>query len=127
VPGEDGRENQLSGDPGRRSTLIGHHRKPFWTPYLPAACAPSSPGSGRWLAPSLGGALPREAAICYPARMENSTPLIKDDEDAAEAQVLAAAIAEADTDPRTAPHEEVRAWLLRIANDEFDAPPPKPR
>lgn len=59
--------------------------------------------------------------------MENSTPLIKDDEDAAEAQVLAAAIAKADADPRTAPHEEVRAWLLRIANGEFDAPQPKPR
>jgi hypothetical protein len=51
----------------------------------------------------------------------------RDAEDAAEAQVLAAAIAEADADPRTVPHEEVRTWLLRIANGEFDAPPPKPR
>ena len=73
------------------------------------------------------GVLLREAAMCYPVCMTNSAPLIEDDEDAAEVQALAAAIAEADADPRTAPHEEVRAWLLRIANGEFDAPPPKPR
>jgi hypothetical protein len=51
----------------------------------------------------------------------------EDDEDAAEAQALAAAIAESDADPRSAPHDEVRAWLLRIANGDFDAPPPEPR
>jgi hypothetical protein len=50
-----------------------------------------------------------------------------EEEDAAEAQALAAAIAESDADPRTAPHSEVRAWLLRIANSEFDAQPPEPR
>lgn len=59
--------------------------------------------------------------------MIDPAPLIEDDEDAAEAQALAAAIAESDADPRSAPHEEVRAWLLRIAKGEFDAPPPKPR
>jgi hypothetical protein len=59
--------------------------------------------------------------------MTKPAPLFEDDEDAAEAQALATAIAESDTDPRTAPHEEVRAWLLRIANGEFDAPPPEPR
>jgi hypothetical protein len=72
-----------------------------------------------------GGVLLREAAMCYRVCMINPTPLI--DEDAAEAQALAAAIAEADADPRAAPHDEVRAWLLRIANGEFDAPPPEPR
>ena len=69
----------------------------------------------------------REAATCYPLLMTDPAPLIEDDEDAAEAQALAAAIAESDADPRAAPHEEVRAWLLRIANGEFDAPPPEPR
>ena len=65
--------------------------------------------------------------MCYAVRMTIPAPLIEDDEDAAEAQAMAAAIAESDADPRTAPHEEVRAWLLRIANGEFDAPPPEPR
>ncbi len=59
--------------------------------------------------------------------MVNSSPLIEEDEDADEAQALAAAIAGSDADARTAPHEEVRAWLLRLANGDFDAPPPEPR
>ncbi len=59
--------------------------------------------------------------------MSNPVALIEDDEEAAEARALAAAIAESDADPRTAPHEDVRAWLLRLANGEFDAPPPEPR
>ena len=50
-----------------------------------------------------------------------------DDEEAAEAAALAAAVADSDADPRVAPHDEVRAWLLRIAAGEFDAPPPQPR
>jgi len=49
------------------------------------------------------------------------------DDDAAEAAALAAAIAESDADPRTVPHEEVRAWLLRLAAGELDALPPEPR
>jgi hypothetical protein len=52
-------------------------------------------------------------------------PLVEDDE--VEARSLAAAIADRDADPRTVPHEEVRAWLLRLAQGEFDAPPPEPR
>lgn len=48
------------------------------------------------------------------------------DEDAAEDQALSAAIAESDADPRTVSHERVRAWLLRLADGEFDAPPPEP-
>jgi hypothetical protein len=65
--------------------------------------------------------------MCYRIGMPNTASPIEDDEVAAEAEALAAAIAASDADPRTAPHEEVRAWLLRIANGEFDAPPPEPR
>jgi hypothetical protein len=53
-------------------------------------------------------------------------PLIEDDEAEAEAGVLAAAVAESDADPRTVPHEEVRAWLLRLAHGECDARQPEP-
>jgi hypothetical protein len=60
-----------------------------------------------------------------PAPLIEPSPLIEDDE--AEARALAAAIAESDADPRTVPHEAVRAWLLRLAEGEFDAPPPEPR
>jgi len=45
----------------------------------------------------------------------------------ADADALAAAVAESEADPRTVPHEEVREWLLRLAAGEFDAPPPEPR
>jgi len=57
--------------------------------------------------------------------MSIPTPLIEDDE--AEARALATAIAASDADPRTVPHEEVRAWLLRLAAGEFEVPPPEPR
>ena len=57
--------------------------------------------------------------------MTTPAPLIDDDE--AEARALAASIAESDANPRTASHKEVRAWLLRLAQGEFDAPPPEPR
>ena len=63
----------------------------------------------------------------YPTAMAHPAPIIEDDEDEAEARALAAAIAVAEADPRRVPHEEVRAWLLRLANGEFDAPPPQPR
>jgi Fe-S-cluster formation regulator IscX/YfhJ len=63
----------------------------------------------------------------YLVAMTQPAPLIEDDEAAAEARALAAAIAESDADPRTVPHEDVRAWLLRLAQGEFDAPPPEPR
>lgn len=49
---------------------------------------------------------------------------VEDDEDAAERRALEAAIAEADADPREVPHEAVRAWLLRLAEGAFGAPPP---
>jgi hypothetical protein len=67
------------------------------------------------------------AEMCYILPMVHPTPNIADDEDAAEAQALAAAIAESDADPRTVPHQAARVWLLRLANGEFDAPPPEPR
>jgi hypothetical protein len=69
----------------------------------------------------------RRTRMHYDPAMTNPAPLIEDDEAEAEARALAAAIAESDADPRTAPHEEVRAWLLRLAQVEFDAPAPEPR
>ena len=56
--------------------------------------------------------------------MTKPAHLIEDDE--AEARAQAAAIAWSDTNPRALPHEDVRAWLMRIAQGEFDAPPPEP-
>jgi hypothetical protein len=60
----------------------------------------------------------------YDGIMALPAPLIEDDEAEAEARALAAAIAASDADPRTVPHEKVRAWLLRLAGGAFDAPPP---
>lgn len=59
--------------------------------------------------------------------MTQAIPLVEDDEAEAEARALAAAVAESDADPRTVPHAEARVWLLRLAQGEFDAPPPEPR
>jgi hypothetical protein len=59
--------------------------------------------------------------------MAHTAPLIGDDEDAAEARALALAVATAEADPRRVPHEDVRAWLLRLADGDFGAPPPQPR
>ena len=53
-------------------------------------------------------------------------PLTDNDEAEAEVRALAAAVAIAEADPRRVPHEEVRAWLMRLAHGEFDAPPPTP-
>ncbi len=50
-----------------------------------------------------------------------------DDDEAAELAALEAAVAKADANPRSIPHEEVRAWLLRLAEGDFDAPPPVAR
>ena len=44
-----------------------------------------------------------------------------------EAGALAAALAVAEADPLRVQHEDVRAWLLRLANGELDAAPPTPR
>jgi Fe-S-cluster formation regulator IscX/YfhJ len=63
----------------------------------------------------------------YVIRMGKPAPLRGDDEAEAESRALALAIAGSDADPRTVAHDEVRAWLLRLAGGEFDAPPPEPR
>lgn len=42
----------------------------------------------------------------------------------AERLLLEAAVAKARADRRYAPHEEVRAWLLELANGNFSAPRP---
>ena len=49
------------------------------------------------------------------------------DDEAAELAALEAAIAKAQADPRRIPHEEVRAWLLRLAEGDFDALRPTAR
>ena len=54
----------------------------------------------------------------------SSTPATRPEpieEDEAERRALEAAVAEARADHRSAPHAEVRAWLLRLAAGEFDA------
>ena len=56
-----------------------------------------------------------------------ANPLPEQDDDAAELEALEAAVAESDADPRVIPHEDVRAWLLKVANGDFKAPPPVPR
>lgn len=59
--------------------------------------------------------------------MDQPVPLSDFDEEAAEREALAAAVAEARADPVNVPHEEVRAWLLRLADGDFTAEPPIPR
>ena len=59
--------------------------------------------------------------------MSNAVPTPDIDEEEAEAVALAAVVAEARADLRFIPHEEMQAWLLRLAAGEFDAPPPEPR
>ena len=63
-----------------------------------------------------------------PEPVPASSPLDNlDDDETAELAALEAAIAKADANPRSIPHEEVRAWLLRLAEGDFDAPPPLAR
>lgn len=59
--------------------------------------------------------------------MDQPVPLSDFDEEAAEREALAAAVAEARANPLSIPHEDMRAWLLRIADGDFSAEPPKPR
>jgi hypothetical protein len=59
--------------------------------------------------------------------MANTVPQIEPDDDAAEAAALLTAVARSRANARGVPHEEMRAWLLKIAAGEFDAPPPVPR
>jgi predicted transcriptional regulator len=46
------------------------------------------------------------------------------DDTEAERQLLEAGVAEAQADPRYVTHEDMREWLLRLAQGEVDAPPP---
>jgi hypothetical protein len=59
--------------------------------------------------------------------MDQPVPLSDFDEEAAEREALAAAVAEARANPLGIPHEDMRAWLLKIADGDFTAEPPKPR
>jgi hypothetical protein len=59
--------------------------------------------------------------------MPNTIPEIELDDDAAEATGLLAAVARSRANAQGVPHEDMRAWLLKIAEGEFDAPPPVPR
>ncbi len=49
------------------------------------------------------------------------------DDEAAEAEAIRQAVAESDANPRSVPHEEVRAWLMRLYAGEFDAEMPEPQ
>jgi hypothetical protein len=62
-----------------------------------------------------------------PALADAAHPLPDIDDDEAEVAALKAAIAKCRADPREVPHEEMRAWLLKIAEGDFSAPPPTPR
>jgi Fe-S-cluster formation regulator IscX/YfhJ len=50
-----------------------------------------------------------------------------DPETEAERRSLEAAVAEARADPRYVTHEDMRAWLLKLSQGEFDAPLPELR
>lgn len=47
--------------------------------------------------------------------------------DEAEMAAFKAAVEEALADPRGIPHEEVEAWIRKIAAGDFSAVPPTPR
>ena len=55
--------------------------------------------------------------------MNQTAPQIDPDIEA-ERRLLEAAVAEARADPRYVTHEDMRAWLLRLSQGEFDTPPP---
>ncbi len=59
--------------------------------------------------------------------MTGAQPLPDINDETAEGAALAKAVAESRADLRGVPHDEMRAWLLRIAAGEFDAEPSEPR
>ena len=60
--------------------------------------------------------------------MNNTARTIPEfDEEAAEVAALTAAVAEARAETKSIPHSEVRAWLLEVAEGNFDAPLPVAR
>lgn len=58
---------------------------------------------------------------------EPARALPESDDATAEADALAVAVAEARADVRAVPHADVRAWLLEVAEGNFDAIPPEAR
>jgi hypothetical protein len=56
----------------------------------------------------------------------STSPIADDPESIVEVQALEAAIDASDADPRAAAHEQVRAWLQRLAEGDFHAPAPLP-
>ncbi len=58
---------------------------------------------------------------------EPARPVPDLDDVTAEAAALKAAVAQSDADPRFVPHHDMRAWLLKLADGQFDATPPVAR
>jgi Fe-S-cluster formation regulator IscX/YfhJ len=44
-----------------------------------------------------------------------------------ELEALKAGVAESDADPRVIAHEDMRAWILKLADGDFKAAPPVAR
>lgn len=65
--------------------------------------------------------------MTFPDSAAAAPPLDDLDDEAAELAALETAVAKAQADPRRIPHEEVRAWLLRLAEGDFDALRPTAR
>jgi hypothetical protein len=83
-----------------------------------------------------GSPLPTFAGCCWTDREQVATlgamqesrqqPADIDDE-TVETAALTAAVALARDDRLGVPHGEMRAWLLRVADGDVTAPPPRPR
>jgi hypothetical protein len=58
---------------------------------------------------------------------DSSVPVPDIDDDDAELRARAAAVAAARADRRGVPHEEMRAWLLKVAAGDLTAQAPEPR
>ena len=52
---------------------------------------------------------------------------VDDDEDAVELAALTEAVAKARANRRGVPHDQMRAWLLEMADGKFDTPAPAVR
>lgn len=55
------------------------------------------------------------------------TPRHSTSDDVAEGEALAAAIAKARADSHSVTHDDMRAWLMKVAAGDLDAPPPVAR
>ena len=54
-------------------------------------------------------------------------PIADFDDEAAEIAALTRAVEKARANKRGVPHEEMRIWVLELADGNFDAPPPVAR